>query len=89
MHDAKAVSALAHARGAYLFADIIQAVSAVPSRHARGWASTSPQAGTYKWLMGERGLGFLYIRRGWASRGRCCRRQDTGIAGWRTSTARS
>jgi len=61
MHDAKAVSAIAHARGAHVFADIIQAVGAVPlDMKALGIDFAS--AGTYKWLMGERGLGFLYVR---------------------------
>ena len=61
MHDIKAVSDIAHARGALVFADIIQAVGAVPlDMRALGidFAST----GTYKWLMGERGFGFLYVR---------------------------
>jgi selenocysteine lyase/cysteine desulfurase len=61
MHNIKAISDLAHARGAYVFADIIQAVGAVPlDMRALGvdFAST----GTYKWLMGERGFGFLYVR---------------------------
>src|SRR5215218_2689572 len=61
MHDAKAVSALAHARGAYLFADIIQAVGAVPV-DMRNLGIDLASAGTYKWLMGERGLGLLYVR---------------------------
>jgi selenocysteine lyase/cysteine desulfurase len=61
MHDAKAVSALAHARGAYLFADIIQAAGAVPI-DMRALGIDFASAGTYKWLMGERGLGFLYVR---------------------------
>jgi selenocysteine lyase/cysteine desulfurase len=61
MHDAKAVSAIAHARGALVFADIIQAVGAVPlDMKALGIDFAS--AGTYKWLMGERGIGFLYVR---------------------------
>ncbi|MGE3491274.1 MAG: aminotransferase class V-fold PLP-dependent enzyme [Vicinamibacterales bacterium] len=61
MHDAKAVSDIAHARGAYVFADIIQAVGAVPlDMKALGIDFAS--AGTYKWLMGERGIGFLYVR---------------------------
>ena len=61
MHDCKAVSDLAHARGALVFADIIQAVGAVPlDVNALGIDFAS--AGTYKWLMGERGLGFLYVR---------------------------
>jgi selenocysteine lyase/cysteine desulfurase len=61
MHDAKAVGALAHARGAYLFADIIQAVGAVPI-DMKALNIDFASAGTYKWLMGERGLGFLYVR---------------------------
>src|SRR5439155_18670223 len=62
MHDAKAVSDLAHARGAYLYADIIQAVGAVPV-DVKALGIDFASAGTYKWLMGERGLGFLYVRR--------------------------
>jgi selenocysteine lyase/cysteine desulfurase len=61
MHDAKAIAALAHASGAYLFADIIQAVGAVPV-DVRALGIDFASAGTYKWLMGERGLGFLYVR---------------------------
>ena len=61
MHDAKGVSALAHARGAYLFADIIQAVGAVPV-DVRALGIDFASAGTYKWLMGERGIGFLYVK---------------------------
>ena len=61
MHDAKSVSALAHARGAYVFADIIQAVGAVPL-DVRALGIDFASAGTYKWLMGERGIGFLYVR---------------------------
>ncbi len=61
MHDAKGVSALAHARGAYLYADIIQAVGAVPV-DVKALGIDFASAGTYKWLMGERGIGFLYVR---------------------------
>jgi len=61
MHDARAVSAIAHARGAYLFADIIQAVGAVPL-DVKALGIDFASAGTYKWLMGERGIGFLYVR---------------------------
>jgi selenocysteine lyase/cysteine desulfurase len=61
MHDAKAVSGLAHARGAYVFADIIQAVGSVPV-DVKALGIDFASAGTYKWLMGERGLGFLYVR---------------------------
>jgi selenocysteine lyase/cysteine desulfurase len=61
MHDGKAVSALAHARGALVFADIIQAVGAVPV-DVKALGIDFASAGTYKWLMGERGLGLLYVR---------------------------
>jgi selenocysteine lyase/cysteine desulfurase len=61
MHDAKAVSTIAHARGAHVFADIIQAVGALPL-DVKALGIDFASAGTYKWLMGERGIGFLYVR---------------------------
>jgi selenocysteine lyase/cysteine desulfurase len=61
MHDAKAVSAIAHARGTLVFADIIQAVGAVPV-DVKALGIDFASSGTYKWLMGERGIGFLYVR---------------------------
>ena len=61
MHDVKAVSAIAHARGAHVFADIIQAVGAVPV-DVKALGIDFASSGTYKWLMGERGIGFLYVR---------------------------
>ena len=61
MHDCKAVSAIAHARGALVFADIIQAVGAVPV-DVKALGIDFAASGTYKWLMGERGIGFLYVR---------------------------
>jgi selenocysteine lyase/cysteine desulfurase len=61
MHDCKAVSAIAHARGALVFADIIQAVGCVPV-DVKALGIDFASSGTYKWLMGERGIGFLYVR---------------------------
>ena len=61
MHDVKAVSSIAHARGALVFADIIQAVGAVPV-DVKALGIDFASSGTYKWLMGERGIGFLYVR---------------------------
>ena len=61
MHDCKAVSDLAHARGAYVFADIIQAVGAVPV-DVKALGIDFAATGTYKWIMGERGFGFLYVK---------------------------
>jgi selenocysteine lyase/cysteine desulfurase len=61
MHDVKAVTTIAHARGAHVFADIIQAVGAVPV-DVKALGLDFASSGTYKWLMGERGIGFLYVR---------------------------
>ena len=61
MHDCKAVSDIAHARGAHVFADIIQAAGAVPVS-MREMGIDFASCGTYKWLMGERGIAFLYVR---------------------------
>jgi selenocysteine lyase/cysteine desulfurase len=61
MHDCKAVAAIAHARGALVFADIIQAAGAVPM-DVKALGIDFASSGTYKWLMGERGIGFLYVR---------------------------
>lgn len=61
-HDLKAICDLAHSRGALVYADIIHAAGCVPvDLHASGvdFAACS----SYKWLMGDFGLGFLYMRR--------------------------
>src|SRR5437867_49213 len=61
LHDARAISDLAHARGAYVFADMVQAAGAVPI-DVRALGIDFGSTATYKWLMGERGFGFLYVR---------------------------
>src|SRR5262245_33320254 len=61
LHDARAISDLAHAHGAYVFADMVQAAGAVPI-DVRAMGIDFGSAATYKWLMGERGFGFLYVR---------------------------
>lgn len=62
-HDLKAVCDLAHKVGALVYADIIHAAGAVPvDLHASGVDFAA--CATYKWLMGDFGLGFLYVRRG-------------------------
>jgi selenocysteine lyase/cysteine desulfurase len=61
IEDAKAVCEIAHANGAYVYADIIQAVGAIPVDVAAlglDFAACS----NYKWLTGVRGSGFLYVR---------------------------
>jgi selenocysteine lyase/cysteine desulfurase len=62
-HDLKAVCDLAHAHGAYVYADIIQGVGAVPL-DVRATGVDFAATATYKWLMGDFGLGFLYVREG-------------------------
>ncbi|MCX6589987.1 MAG: aminotransferase class V-fold PLP-dependent enzyme [Acidobacteria bacterium] len=60
-HDLKQLCDLAHSRGALVYADIIQAAGAMPvDVKATGvdFAATA----TYKWLMGDFGLGFLYAK---------------------------
>lgn len=61
IHDCKAVSAIAHDRGALVFADIIQAVGCVPV-DVKALGIDFASTGTYKWIMGERGFGFLYVK---------------------------
>lgn len=61
-HDLKAVCDVAHAAGALVYADIVHAAGCVPvDVKATGvdFAATA----SYKWLMGDFGLGFLYVRK--------------------------
>ena len=60
-HDLKAVCDLAHAHGAYVYADIIQAAGAVPI-DVRASGVDFAACATYKWLMGDFGVGFFYVR---------------------------
>ena len=61
-HDLAAICARAHEVGALVYADIIHAVGAVPvDLHASGVDLAA--GASYKWLMGEFGLGFLYVRK--------------------------
>jgi len=60
-HDLKAVCDLAHANGAYVYADIIQAAGATPI-DVRVSGVDFCSCSSFKWLMGDFGLGFLYAR---------------------------
>ncbi len=60
-HDLKAVCDLAHAHGAYVYADIIQSAGAVPI-DVRASGVDFAACSSFKWLMGDFGLGFLYVR---------------------------
>jgi len=60
-HDLKAVCEMAHAHGAYVYADIIHSAGAEPfdvKESGVDFAACS----SFKWLMGDYGLGFLYAR---------------------------
>lgn len=50
-----------HARGAPVYADAVQAVGAVPL-DVRESGIDFLTCSSYKSLMGDRGLGFLYVR---------------------------
>jgi selenocysteine lyase/cysteine desulfurase len=60
-HDLKAVCDLAHAHGAYVYADIIQAAGATPIDVKASGVDFCACA-AFKWLMADFGLGFLYVR---------------------------
>jgi selenocysteine lyase/cysteine desulfurase len=60
-HDLKAASDLAHAHGAYVYADIIQGCGAVPL-DVRATGIDFAATATYKWLMGDFGLAFFFVR---------------------------
>ncbi len=61
LHDLKRICEVAHARGALVYADVIQAVGAIPF-DVKASGVDFCCAGTYKWLMGEFGTAFLYVR---------------------------
>jgi selenocysteine lyase/cysteine desulfurase len=62
-HDLKAVAEMAHAHGAYLYADLVQAAGATPI-DVHAWGVDFAACASYKWLMGDMGIGFLYVREG-------------------------
>ena len=61
-HDLKAVCDLAHAHGAYVYADVVQAVGCMPL-NVRESNIDFVASASYKWLMGDFGLGFVYVRK--------------------------
>jgi selenocysteine lyase/cysteine desulfurase len=60
-HDLKAVCALAHAHGAYVYADIIHTAGAEPF-DVKASGVDFAACSSFKWLMADYGLGFLYAR---------------------------
>ena len=61
-HDLKAVCDLAHAHGAYVFADIIHGAGTTPIDLRAAGVDFAASA-SYKWLMGDFGLAFFYVRK--------------------------
>jgi selenocysteine lyase/cysteine desulfurase len=60
-HDVAWLASLAHAHGARLFVDAVQAAGCLPI-DVRSTAIDFLSTASYKWLMGDFGLGFLYAR---------------------------
>lgn len=60
-HDLKAVCDLAHAHGAYVYADIAQAAGNTPI-DVRATGVDFCACSSFKWLMADFGLGFLYVK---------------------------
>lgn len=60
VHEMRKISDLAHAHGAYVYADVIQAAGAIPI-DVRAMEIDFLACSAYKWLMGGR-FGYLYVR---------------------------
>jgi len=60
-HDLKAVADLAHAHGAYVYADIIHSAGAEPF-DVKATGIDFAACSSFKWLMGDFGMGFLFAR---------------------------
>jgi selenocysteine lyase/cysteine desulfurase len=60
-HNVKQVCDLAHAHGALVYVDAVQAAGAIPI-DVRTSGVDAMGSATYKWLMGDMGIGFLYVR---------------------------
>ena len=60
-HDVAAVCKAAHAHGALVYVDAVQAAGCVPV-DVRETGVDALGSASYKWLMGDFGLGFLYVR---------------------------
>ncbi len=62
LHDLKAICDIAHAAGAMVYADIIHAAGSIPV-DVKDSGVDFACCSTYKWLMGDFGLAFLYARK--------------------------
>ena len=60
-HDLKTVADLAHANGALVYVDLVQGVGSRPVDVVAAGVDFAANA-SYKWLMADLGVGFLYAR---------------------------
>ena len=60
-HDLKALCDVAHSKGAYVYADIVQSAGAIPL-DVKASGVDFACSGAYKWLMADFGVAFLYVR---------------------------
>ena len=61
-HDLKKVCDIAHAHGAVVYVDMVHAAGSTPI-DLRAAGVDFAASSSYKWLMGDFGLGFLYVRK--------------------------
>lgn len=61
-HDLRRVCEIAHANGSLVYADIVHAAGAVPV-DVKASGVDFAACSSFKWLMGDFGLGFLYVRK--------------------------
>jgi selenocysteine lyase/cysteine desulfurase len=61
VHDLKQLCEIAHRRGALVYADMIQAAGAIPI-DVKDSGVDYACAGGHKWLQGDNGAAFLYVR---------------------------
>jgi selenocysteine lyase/cysteine desulfurase len=82
-HDLARVCEIAHAKGALVYADVVHAAGCVPF-DARVSGVDFAACASYKWLMGDFGLGFVYARREARERLRRERYGYYGVASFQT-----
>ena len=81
-HDMKALAALAHSHGAYLYSDAVQFMGTGPV-DLRAENVDFCTSGTYKWLLAGFGVAVFYVRR------ELLDRINSSSVGWRTPNTRS
>lgn len=82
-HDLARLCEIAHAKGALVYADVIQSVGAIPF-DVRASGVDFCCAGTYKWLMGDFGFAFLYVKASVLPRLRRVQFGWRGLAGYQS-----